>query len=158
MNAHNSRKLDGSLARLFQPDELAGYEYRRTEERKTFFDPETRLLYAVLKDAVLCFQRFHNATNKKKKQLFEDAAAWIFESTDNTIFSFEFVCEICGFDPHFLRMGLRKWREQHRLSGPARKTIAQLSRRAARQLKSKATDGEIEHRYLCEAPIIEDLS
>ena len=135
MNDRDAPDYDGDLKMLFEPDELAAYEYRKTSERKTFFEPERRLVYAVLEDAILCFQRFINATSKKEKQLYQDAAAWIFEREDNRIFSFAFICEICGFDPDFLRMGLRRWREQKRLSGTSRKTIAQLSRRTTRQLK-----------------------
>jgi len=135
MNDRDAPDYDGDLKMLFEPDELAAYEYRKTSERKTFFEPERRLVYAVLEDAILCFQRFINATSKKEKQLYQDAAAWIFEREDNRIFSFEFICDICGFDADFLRMGLRKWREQNRSSGASRKTIAQLSRRATRQLK-----------------------
>jgi hypothetical protein len=134
MNDHNARDFAGDLKMLFEPDELAAYEYRKTTERKTFFEPEKRLAYAVLEDAVLCFQRFINATGRKEKQLYRDAVAWIFEP-DNRAFSFEFVCDICGFDPDFLRMGLKRWSEQNRISGVPHKTIAQLSRRTMRQLK-----------------------
>ena len=135
MNDRNARDYNGELTMLFQPDELAAHEYRRTWERKTFLEPERRLVYAVLEDAVLCFQRFINATGRKEKQLYQDAEAWIFGPVDNGIFSFEFICEICGFDPDFLRMGLRKWSEQNRLSGASRKASAQLSHRATRQIK-----------------------
>jgi hypothetical protein len=135
MNDRNAQDYNGDLKMLFEPDELAAYEYRKTSERKTFFEPERRLVYAVLEDAVLCFQRFINATSKKEKQLYQEAAAWIFEREDKGIFSFASICDICGFDPDFLRMGLRRRREQKRLSGASGKAIAQLSQRAPRQLK-----------------------
>src|ERR687897_1535972 len=121
MDVRNARDYDGALKMLFEPDELAAYEYRKTSERRTLFEPERRLVYAVLEDAVLCFQRFINATSKKEKQLYQDAADWIFKPEANGIFSFDFVCEICEFDPDFLRMGLRKWREQNSLNGASRK-------------------------------------
>src|ERR687892_2309158 len=138
MDVRNARDYDGALKMLFEPDELAAYEYRKTSERRTLFEPERRLAYAVLEDAVLCFQRFINATSKREKQLYQDAAAWIFEREDNEVFSFEFICDICGFDPDFLRMGLRKWREQNRLSGASRKAIRHLSHKATRQAKLRA--------------------
>ena len=133
MNDCNAQGYDGELNMLFQPDELAPYEYRKTSERKTFLEPERKLAYAVLEDAVLCFQRFINATSKKEKRLYQEAVGWIFATENTPTFSFANVCDICGFDPGFLRMGLRKWSEQNRLNGTSRKTIAQLSPRSARQ-------------------------
>jgi|ERR671924_1245077 hypothetical protein len=138
MKDPNAQGYDGDLKMLFEPDELAAYEYRKTSERRTFFEPEKRLLYAVLEDAVQCFQRFANATSRKEKQLFQDAADWFFEREDNKVFSFEFVCEVCGFDADFLRMGLRRWKERNGLIGVPRKPISQLSRRATRQRKIRA--------------------
>lgn len=129
---------DGELTMLFGVDELAAYEYRKTSERRSFFEPEKRLLYAVLEDAVLCFQRFANGTSRGEKQLFQEAADWIFKRDDSVVLSFEFICEICGFDPDFLRMGLRRWKEANGSSAASRKPITQLARRAARQGKVRA--------------------
>jgi len=129
---------DGEWTMLFGTDELAAYDYHRTTERRTFFEPEKRLLYAVLEDAVLCFQRFANGTSRKEKQLFQEASDWIFKREDNVVLSFEFVCEICGFDPDFLRMGLRRWKEANGSSAGARKPLTPLARRAARKGKVRA--------------------
>ncbi len=89
MKDTSAQAHDGELTMLFGVDELAAYEYRKTSERRTFFEPEKRLLYAVLEDAVLCFQRFANGTSRKEKQLFQEAADWIFKRDDNVVLSFE---------------------------------------------------------------------
>jgi hypothetical protein len=132
MNDRNGRDYDGDLTMPFQPDELATYEYRRTSERKTFLDPEKRLIFAVLEDAILCFQRFLNTTDKKGRQLHDEAAAWIFEPEDHRTFSFEFVCETCGLNPDFLRMGLRKWSDL-RSKSVSNRAVAQVSRRGTQR-------------------------
>jgi hypothetical protein len=129
MDDQNDRSYEVHLAGLFQPDELATYEYRRTAERRTFLEPEKRLLFAVLEDAILCFQRFINATSRRQKHLHQDAVAWIFETDDNRTLSFESVCDACGLDPEFLRMGLRKWSEENRSKRSPSSTAAKISRR-----------------------------
>jgi len=133
LDAHNY-SYEGALTVLFQSDELATYEFRRTAERKLFSEPEKNLLYAVLEDAILCYQRFVNATGRKEQQLHQNAAHWIFAPNDNRLLSFEFVSEICGVDPDFLRMGLWRWREQNRFSGATRKAMGQ---RATSNTKSR---------------------
>ena len=133
MNDHKIGNYDGYLTMLFQPDELAVHDYRKTGKRKTLLEPEKRLIFAVLADAVVCFQRFVNATSRKQKRLHQEAANWIFKPGDHGIFSFESVCEICGFDPKFLRTGLIKWREDNKLSGVSQKANRQANLHASRR-------------------------
>jgi hypothetical protein len=133
MNDHEGRSYSGNLTMLFEPDELAAYEYRRTGERRTFLEPEKRLIFAVLEDAIMYFQRFINTTSRKERQLHQDAAAWIFKPDDHRTFSFEFICDICGLNPEFLRMGLRKWSERNGSKSACCKAMARISRRGAQR-------------------------
>lgn len=133
MSDRSSRGQDGDTLRLFQSDDLAEYEYRRTGERRTFLEPEKRLMFAVLEDAILCFQRFMHASAKKEKRLYEDAAAWIFEHDDDRTFSFECICDICGMSPEFLRGGLRRWRARSRSQTLFRKPGRPMLRRGAQR-------------------------
>lgn len=104
------RDYDGDrIMGWFQPDELAVYEHRRTTARTTALEPEKRLMFAVLEDAIVCFQRFMHASGARQRRLYDEAAAWIFEPDDNGVFSFECVCQSCGMSPEFLRAGLRQW-------------------------------------------------
>jgi hypothetical protein len=41
--------------------------------------------------------------------LFEEAEAWLFFDESNRVFSFVSVCNLLGFDPDYLRRGLRQW-------------------------------------------------
>ena len=123
MSDSQTRLYATAMITLFQPDELAAYEFRKTLERKSILEPEKRLMFAVLEDAILCFQRYINATARKERQIHQDAAAWIFDAEDNRMVSFKFVCDICGFDAEFMRMGLRKWSKLNALDSASLETV-----------------------------------
>lgn len=100
------------VASLFQPDTLVSAEYFETLRRKACLEPEKRLMLAILEDAIQCFQDHVSARNQTSKKLFEEAEEWILEGGDDWIFSFENVCEVFGFDPHYMRQGLIRWKEK----------------------------------------------
>ena len=96
--------------------------------------PEVRLLLAVLEDALWCFRRNLLATDQHRRELFEDAEAWIMADHDPLPFSFSEVCEVLGINPCYLQRRLRAWREQ-RLSPTT--TIAQNGRSSAEGWSSR---------------------
>ncbi len=80
---------------------------------------ECRLLWAVLADAVRCFQTFLHATSNQGRQLFNEAEWWLMSETRMASasdgrqegFAFEEVCAALGLDADCVRAGLRRWRE-----------------------------------------------
>src|SRR6516162_2429620 len=100
------------LSMLFEPDELAAHEYRRTFQRRPPLEPEKRLMLAVLEDAIFCFQRYIHVKGGKEKKLHDDTVSWIFDRSDTSVFSFENICDTCGLDPDYLRIGLLSWQRQ----------------------------------------------
>lgn len=94
-----------------EPDALAQFEYGRHFDSRPQRSPEARMMFAILVDAVECFQRFLYASKSRDRRLSEQAEAWIF-GRENWVFSFENICEELGIDPNYLRSGLRRWREQ----------------------------------------------
>ncbi len=112
MGAFNHASVDEKPAKLFQPDELAAYEHGATQERETPIEPERRLSFAVLEDAISCFQKYVDAKGGKEKKLYDDAKSWIFDQNGDWPFSFENVCHMCRVDPNYVRSGLVKWRAQ----------------------------------------------
>ena len=107
-----------SRRRLLAPDYVLPSQFvgtlRRQAPRKT---GESRLLIAVLENAVECFQQYVRATGSAERQLFEEAEWWIMggneeEDTrldaDGPCFSFRYVCEALGIDPDYLRRGLKR--------------------------------------------------
>jgi hypothetical protein len=67
---------------------------------------ERRLLYAVLQDAVDCFQK--NAMVGDRR--FLEAEKWIMDTHGTAVLSFEYVCSVLDLDPQYVRQGLQRWR------------------------------------------------
>jgi len=66
-------------------------------------------MLAVLEDAVGCYQKYMDVKSLRESRLFEDACTWI-ESHDHAyLFSFENVCDTLGFNPEYIRRGIRQW-------------------------------------------------
>jgi hypothetical protein len=150
MSYENGLSMEERVTSLFQPDTLLQDQYLDTYRRKLHLEPEKKLMLAVLEDAIACFQKYHSARDGKGKVLFQDAEDWIMDENGDWPFSFANVCETLGFDPAYLRQGMKTWKQQHaadpvqakvyRLAPPRRKSRrgAPLSRRAGRRLRRAA--------------------
>ena len=68
---------------------------------------EAALMYAVLKDAVECFQKQHVRNGRRAQRLAKEAEEWLFTDDPGWLFSFVNVCAVLGLDPAYLRLGLR---------------------------------------------------
>jgi hypothetical protein len=90
---------------------------RRASKRSS----ETRLLIAVLRDAVDCFQK--NTPNADRH--FKEAEEWIMSESEQSDarLSFEYVCSVLDLDPESVRSGLRRWRDA---------SVAQFGRKSRR--------------------------
>jgi len=71
-----------STASLFQPDTLLSAQYFDDRRRKAPLEPVKRLMWAILEDAINCFQDNHRARCGKNKRLFDEAREWIFGVSD----------------------------------------------------------------------------
>lgn len=78
--------------------------------KKITRDGEKRLMLAILENATEDFQKYALATDKRRRQLFQDAEEWIFDSEDHSLFSFENICEHLQLDPEYMRQGFRRWK------------------------------------------------
>ncbi|MBI2347300.1 MAG: hypothetical protein HYV05_01465 [Deltaproteobacteria bacterium] len=110
MNADHG--VGETVASLFQPDTLISAEYFDTVRGKGLSEPETKLMRAILKDAVLSFQEHLGARDRKRKSLFREAERWIWDRDRDSVFSFDNVCEALGFEPDYIRKELRQWKEK----------------------------------------------
>jgi hypothetical protein len=100
------------IASLFQPDMLLSAQYFENLRRKTHFEPEKRLMLALLEDAINCYQDNLTSRSGKKKRLFEDTEQWILRTDGDWVFSFDNVCEVLGLNPEYVRQGLLRWKER----------------------------------------------
>jgi hypothetical protein len=79
--------------------------------------PEHRLLFAVLEDAVRCWQVNSNATGRRGQRLFREVAEWFASDADDSPFTFVAICQLFGLEPAYVRQGLQRWRDRHRAPG-----------------------------------------
>ena len=133
MSYENGLSMEERVSSLFQPDTLLPDQYLDTYRRKLHLEPEKKLMLAILEDAVACFQKYVSARDGKGQVLFQDAEGWIMEENDDGLFSFAHVCETLGFDPAYLRQGLKAWKQQH----AAHPIEAKVYRLSPRRRKSR---------------------
>jgi hypothetical protein len=100
------------IASLFQPDMLLSAQYFENLRRRTHFEPEKRLMLALLEDAINCYQDNWISRSGKKKRLFEDTEQWVLRTDGDWIFSFDNVCDALGLNPEYVRQGLLRWKER----------------------------------------------
>lgn len=101
---------EDKVQELFQPDTLLPSQYFDRIRRRASSDGERRLMVAILEDAVDVYRKQAGARDRKRRQLFEDAEAWIESSDTSWIFSYENICDVLGIDAAYLRKGLRVWK------------------------------------------------
>jgi hypothetical protein len=97
---------------LFQPDTLLPSQYFDRIRRRASADGERRLMVAILEDAVDVYRKQAGARDRKRRQMFEDAEAWIESSDRSWIFSYENICDVLGIDAGYLKKGLRVWKQR----------------------------------------------
>jgi hypothetical protein len=68
--------------------------------------PETALMYAVLEDALLCFQKQFE-TEQPFAQRAREAEDWFFSDDSRWLFSFVSVCDALGLEPKYIRTKLK---------------------------------------------------
>lgn len=107
----------------FEPDTLTAYQFANVFRQKSHWGPEERLMFAVLADAVECFQKYLGAQRRRCRNLFNDADAWITNKDSKDLYSFEHVCEALDISASYLRLGLNQWRIDHESSRGSRQRI-----------------------------------
>jgi hypothetical protein len=108
---------------FFEPDVLTSHRFFKVYRQKAQWGPEERLMFAVLTDAVECFQKYHGGQSRRARVLFAEAAEWIESRDSSWPFSFEQICQALNLNPSYLRMGLTQWRLSFEKSRPARRRI-----------------------------------
>jgi hypothetical protein len=98
--------------------------------KRSVREGEERLMLAVLENATEDFQKYVLATDRRGKELFEEAEEWILESDSPSFFSFENICEHLQLDPDYVRRGFMRWKEAKR-NGELKRSSTASSRRSA---------------------------
>src|SRR5258705_3579169 len=80
------------IASLFQPDTLLSDQYFENLRRKTHFEPEKRLMLAVLEDAIRYYQDNLFSRHSKRKRTFDESEALIVTPDRHLGFNFDHRC------------------------------------------------------------------
>jgi hypothetical protein len=102
---HGSINVHEKITSLFEPDVLSSH-YFENLHRRSSLEPEKKLMFAVLEDAIRCFQDNVTAQSGTRRKLFEDAEEWILERDRQWLFSFENICDALGLNPTYVRRRL----------------------------------------------------
>jgi hypothetical protein len=106
-------RIDGTPAVRFEADILAAQDFDRIYRSRPR-SPERDLMLAILEEALNDYQRCCKARDRKARQRFADARAWILNTDPEWIFSFTNCCEVLGIQPDCLRRGLLRWKQGKR--------------------------------------------
>jgi hypothetical protein len=126
------------LGSLFEPDILTAHQFLRVFRAKGHLGPEERLMFAVLSDAIDCFQKHFGAKSRRCQRLFNEAEAWIRSQDARWPYSFEQICDVLSINPNYLRIGLTRWRGTHEVHKPRRKRLREPLRYQYRARQTRA--------------------
>ena len=101
-----------SVSGYFEPDILTSFQYAKVNRRRDYFWPEEKLMFAVLTDAIECFQKYTGSNSRRCRSLHQEAESWILSRESRAPFSFEHICEVLKISPSYLRVGLLRWRAE----------------------------------------------
>jgi len=96
---------------IFEPGRLMPEQYDDLVRRRRVIDGEKRLMLAVLEDAIRTYLRNMNAKDGERRREFLEVKNWFHSERlgqgNQTVFSFENLCETLGIEPVSLRQRLR---------------------------------------------------
>jgi hypothetical protein len=72
---------------------------------------EIALRRAILEDALACFQKQTVTGGQRVQRLAREAEEWLFTNDYAWPFSFVNVCAALKLDPGYIRLGLKRWRQ-----------------------------------------------
>lgn len=139
---HTTRQSEPSL----YPTPIPLYSDWKVEDRLLFSDAvlpaqfyslpdstyktrgESALMYAVLDDAINCFQKQFAMRGRLAQRLAREAEEWLFSNDRSWPFSFVNICEALGVDPEYLRLGLARLRQHSPASPPRQRRRSVLLR------------------------------
>ena len=75
-------------------------------------------MFAVLLDAVECFQKYPFLHDEYANRLFRETENWILDNDREWLFSFINICDALTIDPQYLRKGLLRWKQNAYFSCP----------------------------------------
>lgn len=128
MNYGAQRVQSDRFINIFEADVLTNFKFYGVYRQKAHLDPEEKLAFAVLTDAIECFQRYHDSKSRKFGRLFKNAEAWIMSNDIHYPFSYVNICQTLNITPTYLRVGLIQWMTNQQNDQGRRKRIRETLR------------------------------
>ncbi len=133
---------DPWLSARFEPDFLVPVQFFDLTRRRSMLDGETRLVFAVLEDAVRCYVKTIDSPRRGDREQFEEVQRWFHAEVGiHSPFSFEYVCDVLGIEPGALRsrLGLLNANDlpTKQMRSVGRRQVVRAGRRSSR----KRSDG-----------------
>jgi hypothetical protein len=101
LDSHRSLSVPG-----FETDFVVPVQFYDLIRRSAFLDGETRLVFAVLEDAVRTYLRLRDSRGRSARVEFQEVARWFEARNLSAPFSFEYVCEVLELEPESFRRRL----------------------------------------------------
>lgn len=121
----------------FAPDFLVPAQFYDLTRRRASLDGETRLVFAILEDAVRIYVKNAAATRGYRRMLFHEVAQW-FDTADGPQhpFTFSYVCDVLGVNPDYLLGCIRSLKADDlptkQMRSVGRRHVVRAGRRANR--------------------------
>lgn len=129
------------ISNYVEPDILTTYEFRKTYQRREYLAPERKLMFAVLVDAIECYQKYVDAKSRRHRKIFYEVESWIESRDEGSIYSFEQLCDVLCLDPSYLRRGLVAWRRERGGAGVRERRCREPLRYSTRLRQTRITVG-----------------
>ncbi len=84
--------------------------YDMISRRRGHHDGETRLLFAVLEDAIRCYAIAKNSPARSIAASSRKCSEWVNTRGDHDMFSFDSICSVFSIEPEALRTQLNSMR------------------------------------------------
>ena len=120
---------DDFLARILEPDIFLPSQFYGNGALSRQLEGEKRLMIAILKDAVECLEKYRGSLSSAGKISYQSAIEWVEDTDTDWLYSFTNICDLLGFDTHYLREQLLK--RENRYIKPLRMRTLSLASMSA---------------------------
>jgi hypothetical protein len=117
MDAQAALRIEERTAVGVEPETVLPAQFFAGTPLDASLQPEKRLMLAVLEEAVGTFQKNALSPNRRARRLFTDVEEWLASEDREWPYSFVNICQALSLEPHYLRTGLRRWREREQSRG-----------------------------------------